>query len=97
MGAPVGNTNRKSAKKWRDSLTRALARASEGAGFDAGLDRVADHVVTEALRGERWAIEEIGNRIDGKPAQAIVGDDDLPPVRFQKIERVIVSPSDTDS
>lgn len=30
----------------------------------------------------------------GKPAQIIAGDDSLPPVQLEKIERVIVKPSD---
>lgn len=71
MGAPLGNTNAKSAKRWADALNRALARAAEGKGFEAGLDKVADTVVAHAIAGSKEAWQEIGNRQDGKPAQSL--------------------------
>jgi hypothetical protein len=43
-----------------------------------------------ALEGDFDAIEEIANRLDGKPPQAIVGDEDGDPIRIARIERVIV-------
>lgn len=79
-GAPLGNQNAKNAKRWQQAIRRALARAS-GQTVDAGLDQLADKVVAAALAGERWAIEEVGNREDGKPAQTIAGDDELPPIQ----------------
>lgn len=46
---------------------------------------------------ETAAAREIGDRLDGKPAQAIVGgDEDEPPIRLEKIERVIVNPDNQD-
>lgn len=75
---------------------RALARKS--GSVDAGLDAAADKLAIMAIDGgDKWALEEIGNRLDGKPAQAIVGDDDAPPVRVEKIERVIVRANATDT
>ena len=73
-GAPQGNQNAKKAKRWEGALTRALARVSEGAGVESGLDKVADQVVSAALAGDKDAWQEIANRLDGKPAQAIIGD-----------------------
>lgn len=95
-GAPAGNQNAARAKKWREAIMRALARKAES--VDGGLDKAADKLVTLAIDdGDRWAIEEIGNRLDGKPAQAIVGDDDAPPVRFiQKVERVLIRADASD-
>lgn len=80
-GAPVGNQNAKNAKRWQYALRRALARA-EGT-IDSGLDKIADKVVTAAIAGERWAVEEVGNREDGKPAQAVTvaGDDEGGPIK----------------
>jgi hypothetical protein len=97
MGAPLGNKNAARAKKWREAILRALARKS--GSVDAGLDAAADKLVILAVDdGDKWALEEIGNRLDGKPAQAIVGDDDAPPVNVvAKVERVIVRASATDS
>jgi len=49
-------------------------------------------------QGEVSSIREIADRLDGKVAQAVVGDDDLDPIRLiQRIERVVVRPSDPDS
>lgn len=85
MGAPVGNQNAKKAKRWQDALVKALARYSNvEAKIEAGqaLDKVAEMVVMKALGGDKDAIAEIGNRLDGKPAQAIIGgDEDDPAIR----------------
>lgn len=81
-GAPKGNTNAKKGKLWRDALERALARAGERGDrtVERGLDKVADTVVMQAIEGDKQAIQEIGNRIDGKPAQSveITGDTEKP-------------------
>lgn len=82
-GAPIGNKNAAKAKRWEGALARALARAAEGQGVEAGLDRVADQVVAAALAGEKEAWQEIGNRFDGKPAQSVtVGGDDENPLKI---------------
>jgi hypothetical protein len=74
---------------WRDAIKRALARKS--GSVEAGLDAAADKLAKLAIDdGDKWALEEIGNRLDGKVPQAIVGDDDAPPVRFAKVVREIV-------
>lgn len=93
MGAPAGNQNAKVAKRWQSAITRALAKISEGQGVEAGLDKLADQLVQAAVKGEQWAMLEVGNRLDGKPAQIIAGDDDLPPVGIAQIERTIVRPN----
>ena len=79
-GAPIGNSNAKQAKIWQQAIKRALARKANS-NVDAGLDSLADQLVASGFSGEQWAILEIGNRMDGKPAQIIAGDDDLPPVK----------------
>jgi hypothetical protein len=82
-GAPVGNQNAKTAKRWQSAVTRALARLSAGVGVEAGLDQLADKLVSAAAAGEQWALREVGDRLDGKPAQAVTvaGDDEGGPVR----------------
>jgi hypothetical protein len=40
------------------------------------LERIAQRVVDKALDGDRDAIVEIGNRLDGKPRQEIAADFD---------------------
>ena len=95
-GGQPGNQNAVRAKRWREAILRALARKS--GSVDAGLDAAADKLVALAIDdGDKWAMEDIGDRIDGKPAQAIVGDDDAPPVRVEKIVRELVRGNTQDS
>lgn len=61
---------------------RSLSRRS--GSVDAGLDEAADKLTKLAIdEGDKWALEEIGDRMDGKPAQAIVGDDDHAPIQVE--------------
>lgn len=82
MGAPVGNKNATRAKKWREAIMRALARKS--GSVDAGLDAAADKLAALAIDdGDKWALEHIADRLDGKPAQAIIGgDEDDNPIKI---------------
>lgn len=82
-GAPLGNKNAAKAKIWEQAIKRALTRLS-GTTVNAGLDRLADKLVREAENGEQWAMMEVGNRIDGKPAQVIQGDPNAP-LEFREI------------
>ncbi len=79
IGRPVGSTNDKS---WRAALTRAVNRRVNGRGSPKKLDMIADKCADEAMNGEAWAVREVGDRLDGKPAQAIAikGDPDSPVV-----------------
>ena len=90
MAAPAGNQNAKKAKRWASALDRALARAGEGQGFEAGLDRVADQVVAAALTGDKDAWKEIGDRQDGKVAQSltVAGDPENPLQTVSRVELV---------
>lgn len=100
MAAPLGNQNAAKGKRWQDALVKALARfETEDGKIKAGqaLDKVAEMVVLKALAGDKDSIAEIGNRLDGKPAQAIVGDDDQPLSVLHRIERVIVRANASDS
>ncbi len=79
MARPVGSTNDKS---WRAALARAVNRRVNGKGSPKKLDMIADKCADEAMNGESWAVREVGDRLDGKPAQAIAikGDPDSPVV-----------------
>lgn len=91
--AAVGNTNAAKGTRWRDALNKALARfTSEKVQTGEALDEIARGVVMAALAGDWEAVREIGNRLDGKPAQAITvgGDGDNPLEVVQRIERVLV-------
>jgi len=100
-GAPVGNQNAKKGRMWAKALEREVARLESG-DLEAGLARIARRVVRVADQGDEekaiWAFKEIGDRLDGKPAQAIVGDSDADPINVvAKIERTIVHTKDRDS
>jgi hypothetical protein len=70
LGAPLGNSNFKGEKIWRDAVMRAVKRSAEG-DDKQHLERLADMLVAKALQGDISALKEIGDRIDGRPAQAI--------------------------
>lgn len=88
MAAPTGNKNAAKGKAWFDALRKQCVQRG-------ALDEIAKIVVDKALEGERWAVEEVANRFDGKPAQSVElsGDPDAP-VGVSVIERHIVRSSD---
>ena len=90
MGAPVGNQNARKAKRWQDALVKALARY-ETTEVQQGqaLERIAMRVVEEALGGSKDAWQEIGNRLDGKPAQVIIGDEDEAPISVRGVIELV--------
>lgn len=99
MAAPYGNKNAANSKRWKAAIDDALK------GFEdkrrrlkAGqaLERIARTVVEAALDGDWWAVAEIGNRLDGKPAQTIDFTDHTPNARelsdsqlLERLERAL--------
>jgi molecular chaperone GrpE (heat shock protein) len=77
MAAPVGNQNAKKGRLWQDAIKRAIARKHNG-DLNHGLDTLAEKLVDAVANGDLQAIKELGDRIDGKPAQAITGADGGP-------------------
>jgi len=74
MAAPKGNQNAAKAREWADTLKHELAEyQSKKRRIERGqaLRAVARLVIEEALDGGMWAVQEIGNRLDGKAAQAV--------------------------
>lgn len=96
-GNPSG---RPKARPFRDALHLAVKRAVKDAEDDkVHLAGVAEALVDKAMTGDVAAIREIADRLDGKVPQAQIhmGDEDGAPVRFEKIERVIVDSPNSDS
>lgn len=63
-----------------------------------GLRRIADALIEKAAAGDVPAIKEVADRIDGKVPQALVGDEDGPPINLvHRIERIIVDPANSDA
>lgn len=66
-------------KAWRDALRLAVMRpADQEPRPKTELDAIAFALVKSAKAGDTPAIREIGDRIDGKVAQAITGEDGGP-------------------
>ncbi len=82
-------------KLWREALRKAVLERVEG---EQNLDRLAKATVRRALddgyQHSMAAAKEIGDRLDGKPAQAVIGgDENDPAIRvINEIRRVIVRP-----
>lgn len=55
------------------------------------VNRIVHKLVLSAMDGKIDAIKEIFDRVEGRPAQAIVGDPENPVHVIQRIERVIVA------
>jgi len=62
------------------------------------LRAIARSLIAAASEGKMDAIKEIGDRMDGKPAQAVIGgDEDDPAINLlHRIERVIVNAPNPD-
>lgn len=72
MGAPVGNKNSAKGRQWAEAIKRAVARKHNG-DLNHGLDTLAEKLVDAVATGDLQALKEFGDRLDGKPAQAIIG------------------------
>lgn len=95
MAAPENNQNAAKGKAFRHALKRALARKS-GSTMSAALEEIAARLADAAYQGEQWAIKEIADRLDGKPAQAIIGGDEDDPAIRTTSEILIRSVSTND-
>lgn len=76
MAAPKGNTNAAKGTAWADALRKELATFEDKAakiGRGQALRYIARQVIKDAIAGGKDAYKEIGDRLDGKPAQAITG------------------------
>lgn len=85
----------KGEKSFAAMLRIAINEASAVEGKPK-LRQIAEKLVDKAIEGDLQAIKEIADRLDGKPAQAIVGDDESPLRLVTRIERVIVSGNSQD-
>lgn len=92
-GAPIGNKNNAKGRKWAQAINRALEKRSLASQREA-LDELAEKLLTRCDEGDLSALKELGDRLDGKAAQTIIGDDENPLNVVHKVERVIVRPKD---
>lgn len=78
MAAPQGNQNAAKAKVWSAAIQRALDK--RGVSRIEALDALAEKLLGKCDEGDLGALKELGDRLDGKPAQAVTlgGDADQP-------------------
>lgn len=76
-GNPSGAPRR--AKIWREAINRAIKRREQE--DPQALEKLADKLLAAVDAGDIAAIKEFGDRVDGKVAQAIGGDDELGPIK----------------
>lgn len=76
---------------WASAINRAIASRSKREGVEM-LEVLADKLIDAALDGDLSALKEMGDRLDGKPSQQIVGAGDIGEHLISIIERKIVRP-----
>jgi len=107
MGAPAGNQNAAKAKLWSAAIERALERMGDPS-IDPdtpiartpkikALDLLADQFVSKTADGDLAFFREFGDRIEGKPAQAITGDPENPLHLISEIRRTVIDPKPRSS
>lgn len=72
MAAPVGNQNAAKAKVWTAAIERALDKRG---GRAEALDALAEKLLGQCDKADMGAIKELGDRLEGKPAQTLQGPD----------------------
>ena len=71
-------------------MRRALARyADDNVPQGEALNAIASQYVRCAINGDKDAVNEIANRLDGKPAQSIGMDEDSGPIVVQVIRKYV--------
>lgn len=92
MGAPIGNRNAAKAKVWHGAIVRALeTRTASRTDGKAELDALAEKLLDAVSTGDLAALRELGDRLDGKPAQMLIhnGDEDGGPVNVEARIRLV--------
>lgn len=77
MAAAPGNQYAAKSKQWQMAIERAL-EVRGASDRRAALDELAAKLLDKCAEGDMTALKELGDRLDGKPAQAIVGGDGGP-------------------
>lgn len=92
MAGTEGNTNSSRENRlWANTIRRAVVQ-----GDAERLRRIAEKLLTQAEAGDLQAIKEMGDRLDGKPSQAVdLGNKDGEP--FTLIQRTVVDPRNSNT
>ena len=71
MAAPIGNQNAVKGTRWRNAIEKALENRCKSDGQKA-LVQIAERLLEKAMDGDVSALRELGDRMDGKAAQALI-------------------------
>jgi hypothetical protein len=90
-GNPSGRPKK---KDWTDAIRKAVQAVPEDDPQKRQrLELLAEALMLKALSGDVPALKEVGERLDGKVPQALVGDDESAPITVvNKVVREIVRP-----
>lgn len=93
-GAPLGNTNAATGTRWRNAIDKALKMKSKALGQEA-LVKIAGELIDKAGEGDMAALKELGDRLDGKAAQAInVGGQEGNPIQVTEVKITALTSDD---
>lgn len=86
-----GNQLGAKAARWRNAIDKALECESKAEGQEK-LVEIAKELLKLAQGGDLAAIKELGDRMDGRPAQSVyLGGDEEHPL-IHEVRRTIVDP-----
>lgn len=90
MSAPLGNKNASKTRVWSAAIERALERRQNIKERYTALEELADKLIDQCYDGDLAALQELGNRLEGKPAQSLtIGGDDENPLQHNHTVRFI--------
>ena len=95
MAAALGNQYAAKSRVWTTAINNVLER-KHPKGRMAALEDLAERLIAGVEAGDLAAIKEIGDRVEGKPSQAVIhaGDDEGGPIRA-KVSFEFVNHKDT--
>ena len=95
-GGQPGNQNAAKGRRWAIAIEKALELRSK-ADQQKALVELAGKLLDKCAKGDLQALKELGDRLDGRPSQAVSvsGDPDNPII--QTVERIVVKADDTNS
>ena len=96
-GGQPGNQNAANGKLWQAAILRAVQNRSRLAKKEA-LDALAEKLLAKCDEGDLQALKEFGDRVDGKPGQAVaLTGAGGGPLQFQEVVRKIVDSRNPDA
>jgi hypothetical protein len=90
MAGVAGRSGRRAESPFRDALRLALTRRDTEKS--KALVNLANRLIDKAEEGDLQAIQEIANRLDGKPAQQLVHEGGDEPIRIVAVWGAVSDP-----